>query len=103
MSFKQFHITDTPVQIIRRTIELPVSFESFTENFESRLGRYDYTTLKSSANFADLDAKVATLVGAEPFSIYAIHNHGALIGLIGRSAKAKQYVIGDSRLALKMT
>jgi hypothetical protein len=41
--------------------------------------------------------------GGEPFSIYAMYDHGELSTLAGQPRKAKQYVMGDSRVATTMT
>lgn len=103
MSFKQLPTTDAPVHLIRRTIELPVSFESFTKTLESGLGRYNDAALKALKTDEELENTVAAIVGTGLLGIFAIYNHGALIGLTGRHAKAKHYVIGDPRLAKKMT
>lgn len=100
MSFKQFPTVDTPIQIIRRTIELPVTFESFTAGFENKLGHALHKPYKT---LEELEQNVAIMCGTEPFSIYGVRDHGSRLALVGRSAKAKQYTIGDSRLALKMT
>lgn len=85
------------------TVEIPVSFENFTRRFEDRLGRYDDVSLKSSRTLEELEFNVNAMRGKEPFSIYAIHDHGRLAELAGTPRKAKQYVIGNSRLATRMT
>lgn len=96
--------TESSFQITRRTIELPVSFEAFTEQLEKKLGRYDLATLRTAKTEEDMKNIVANTVGTYPLGIFSITNHGALLGLIGQSAaKAKQYVIGDPRLAVQMT
>lgn len=95
---------ESSFQVTRRTIELPVSFEAFTEQLEKNLGRYDLGALRAARTEEDMKKVVADTVGAYPFGIFSITNHGALLGLIGQSAaKAKQYVIGDPRLAVQMT
>ncbi|KAF7973313.1 hypothetical protein HWV62_15553 [Athelia sp. TMB] len=95
--------TESSFQIIRRTVELPVSFESFTQKFESTLGRYSPQMLYATTTEEEMKKTVADTVGSQPFGIFAVQDHGRLLGLAGRPSKVKQYVIGDPRLAVQMT
>ncbi|KZP34634.1 hypothetical protein FIBSPDRAFT_846741 [Athelia psychrophila] len=96
-------ITDSSISIIRRTIELPVSFESFTQKLESSLGRYDSTALYGTKTEDDMNTVVADTIGSQPFAIFSIQAHSRLLGLIGKPGKATRYIIGDPRLAVQMT
>lgn len=100
-----FPTIDTPVPVIRRTISLPVSFESFTQKFESTLNHYDLPALGKAKTGDELKQLIATQIGStKPFGIFVIRNHGHMLGLVGeQDRKAKQYTIGDPRLALQMT
>ena len=50
-----------------------------------------------------LEATVNKMHGAEPFSIFAIYDHGAISTLAGQPRRAKQYVLGNPRVATTMT
>jgi hypothetical protein len=99
----QSYLTETNRNVIHRTVDFPVPWLSFVTCLESRLGRYNDATLKAATNLQELEEAVNEMRGAEPFSIYAIHDHGALSTLAGRFQNAKQYTIGNSRTATKMT
>ncbi|KAJ5647842.1 hypothetical protein N7490_004214 [Penicillium lividum] len=102
MSLKTYS-SDCTRSLIHRTIELPVPWKEFVRHLESRLGRYNDAALKAAKTLEQLEAAVDTMRGAEPFSIYAIHDHGELSRLAGRSQNARQYTMGNSRVATKMT
>ncbi|KZP34635.1 hypothetical protein FIBSPDRAFT_1035628 [Athelia psychrophila] len=95
--------TDSTVPIIRRNIELPVSYESFTEKLESTLGQYDLPAIFAAKTADEMNNIVADNIRGQPFGIFGIQNHGYLLDLIGKPGKAKQYTIGDPRLAAQMT
>lgn len=94
---------DSNRSIIHRTLDLPVPWLLFTTCLESRLGRYDDAALKAATNLQELEEAIKKMRGAEPFSIYAIHDHGALSTMAGRSQKGKQYTMGNSMIAISMT
>lgn len=102
MTFDQYTHT-TSRTITHRTIDLPVDWLSFTTHLEHRLGRFDAVALDAAHTLAELEAAVNKMRGAEPFSIYAIYDHGVLSTLAGQPRRAKQYVLGNSRVATTMT
>jgi hypothetical protein len=102
MSLSQY-AKDTPRVIVHRTIELPVDWYEFTTRFEHRLGRFNPITLDASTSLKELENAVLGMRKKEPFSIYAIYDHGFLSTLAGQPRKAKQYIIGDSRVATSMS
>ncbi|KAJ5901738.1 TT1751-like protein [Penicillium taxi] len=95
--------TDFTRSLIHRKIEIPVPWSAFVQCLESRLGRYNDDALKAAKTLKQLEAAVNAMRGDEPFSIYAIHDHGELSSLAGRSQNARQYTMGNSRVATKMT
>jgi len=95
--------TDASFPVTRRTFTLPVSFEAFTLKLESTLGRYDPAALYATTTKEDMEKVVADTIGSQPLGIFAIQDHGRLLGLVGVPRKAKQYVIGDPRIAVRAT
>lgn len=102
MSLSQY-TKDTPRVIVHRTIELPVDWYEFTTRLEHRLGRFNPVTLAASTSVEELENAVLVMRKKEPFSIYAIYDHGFLSTLAGQPRRAKQYIIGDSRVATSMS
>ena len=102
MSFETY-TQDTPRTITHRTIELPVDWLDFVTHLEHRLGRFNAEALAAATTLSELEAAVNKMRGAEPFSIYAIYDHGVLSTLAGQPRRAKQYVLGNSRVATTMT
>lgn len=102
MAFETYS-RDDPRTIVHRTIELPVDWAEFTTRLEHRLGRFDPTALAAARNLPDLEAAVNRMRGLEPFSIYAMYDHGDLSTIAGQPRRAKHYVLGNSRVATTMT
>ncbi|KAK5115797.1 hypothetical protein LTR85_009391 [Meristemomyces frigidus] len=100
----EYYSTLATRSVVHRTIELPIDWLDFVTHLQDRLGRYNETTLSAATNMTDFQAAVDNMRRGEPFSIYAIYDHGHLLNLVdGRLAKAIQYVIGNSVSATTMT
>jgi hypothetical protein len=102
MSLSQY-TTDSSRTIIHRTVELPIDWYEFVTRFEHRLGRFDAVALDAARTLQEMEAAVLGMRKKEPFSIYAIYDHGVLSTLAGKNRRGKQYIIGNSALATTMT
>ena len=95
------HIT---VDHVRRTTDKP--FEGVTTAFERQLGRFEPGVYQALAAGGDADgarAKIDAMAGPSGFMLFAMHNHGALLRLVGQQRRAVQYVVGNPLFALQMT
>ncbi len=95
------HIT---VNHVRRTIDKP--FGDVTTAFERQLGRFEPSVCQALAAGGDAEgakAKIEAMAGPSGFMLFASHNHGALLRLVGQQRKAVQYVVGNPLFALQMT
>lgn len=102
MALKQYS-KDAVRTVIHRTITLPVDWYEFVTRLEHRLGRFNQTALDTATTLDEMEAVVQGMRKKEPFSIYAIYDHGVLSTVGGVPKRGKQYVIGNSRLATSMT
>lgn len=74
---------------------------------ESRLGRIDYgaftTLLRDGASAMAVRDHIQGTAGPLGLMILNAIDHGVLLGLAGKIARAKQYVVGNPLFALQMT
>lgn len=92
------------VSVTHEDLEISVSYELFTRNFEAILGRFDPTV--SAALASDpvaAQARLGRMEGEQGLMIFAVQNHGALFALAGAQRKAKRYHVGNPQIALQMT
>jgi uncharacterized protein (DUF302 family) len=92
------------VSVTHEDLEISVSYELFTRNFEAILGRFDPTV--SAALASDpiaAQARIRQMEGEQGLMIFAVQNHGALFALAGAQRKARRYHVGNPRIAFEMT
>jgi uncharacterized protein (DUF302 family) len=92
------------VDHVRRTTDKP--FEDVTTAFEQQLGRFEpgmYQALAAGGDAEGARAKIEAMAGPSGFMLFATHNHGALLRIVGQKRKAIQYVVGNPLFALQMT
>jgi uncharacterized protein (DUF302 family) len=92
------------VDHIRLTTTKP--FDQVRADFEQQLGRFDadaYRSLAAGENAETVRARVEAMAGPSGFMIFATHDHGALLRLVGLTRKAVQYVVGNPLYAIQMT
>ena len=95
-------ITSNTVKHCR--IRLGNPFDAFTASFESLLGHLEVEYADDiAADPRKVDRHLKALEGNTGLLIFNIQNHGALLNMAGRPQKAKQYVIGNPRVAVRMT
>ncbi len=81
-------------------------FEDVAQAFERQLGRFDPDVYKALAAGGDAEgarARIEAMAGPSGFMLFATHNHGALLRLVGQKCKAVQYVVGNPLFAFQMT
>jgi uncharacterized protein (DUF302 family) len=81
-------------------------FEAVVQAFERQLGRFDADAYKALPAGGDAEAtrtKLEAMAGPSGFMLFATHQHGALLCLVGQQRKAVQYVVGNPLFALQMT
>jgi uncharacterized protein (DUF302 family) len=97
------HSTST-VDHVRWTTTKP--FDAVRADLERQLGRVDAGAYRASLAGGDAEAARATIgamAGTSGFMIFATHDHGSLLGLVGPRRKAIQYILGNPLFAVEMT
>jgi uncharacterized protein (DUF302 family) len=82
-------------------------FDAVTTAIEKQLGKFDATAFGSAmmnlSNPAETEAKIHAMEGSSGFMLFAMRDHGQLLGLKGRKAFDRQYEIGNPLIAVEMT
>jgi uncharacterized protein (DUF302 family) len=90
--------------IRHHVIRVNADFENFTYNMEKILGLLSPQILSSLHEDAvSVVGFLENLGGDNELVLFNIIEHGELLRLKGKSAKAKQYQLGNPIIALKMT
>ena len=101
---KVMNATRIPVDHVRLVTDKP--FGDVTKAFEQQMGRFDPDVYKALAEGGDAEgakAKIEAMAGPSGFMLFATHNHGALLRLVGQKRKAIQYIVGNPLFAFQMT
>src|SRR5262249_33699699 len=97
--------TTIPVQHVSISIEKP--FSKTCSRFELRMGRIDYAAFDKMLRQGESEIAMGNYVkGIEgPLGLMILNaiDHGLLLRLAGKTALAKQYVVGNPLIALQMT
>ena len=97
-------IADVQVTHVRVRTEKP--FGEVTAALEARMGKFDPIVVEELRRGADPEsvrARLERMAGPSGFMLFATHNHGALLRIVGQKRKAIQYVVGNPLFALQMT
>ena len=81
-------------------------FEEVRADFERQLGRVDPEAYKASVASGDAEkakATIGAMAGSSGLMIFAIHDHGSLLKIVGLGRKALQYIVGNPLIAIQMT
>jgi len=92
------------VDHIRLTTAKP--FDQVRTDFERQLGRFDadaYTSLAAGENAETARTRIEAMAGPSGLMVFAIYDHGTLLGGAGLTRKALQYVVGNPLYAIQMT
>lgn len=86
------------------TVDVKMDFETFTQNLEQALGRFDPSIVEDLTTApAEAQKRLEKMAGEEGLMLFDIQNHGALLNILGVPKKAKQYVLGNPLIAITMT
>lgn len=95
---------ETNITVQHRVIKMTHNFDDFTYNLEAYLGLLTPEILPGLQNdAASMVGFLENLGGGEELVLFNIFEHGELLRMKGQPAKAKQYLIGNPVIALKMT
>lgn len=90
--------------IVRLTIDADVSFESFVEHFRRNLGVFDQAAYIAVAGNPHAAAEaVKAMEGDQGLMIFYSLDHGRALGMVGKSAKAMRFILGNPLVAVQMT
>ena len=96
--------TRISVEHVRITSDRP--FGEVVAALERQLGKFDpevYRSLAAGGDPAAVRARLEAMAGPSGFMLFATHDHGSLLRLVGRPRKAVQYVLGNPLFAVEMT
>ena len=99
-------VMERKIEVQHVAQKVDASFETFTQNLERMLGRFDYSIYKElDAGAAEVEKRLQESAGEEELMLFNIQDHGKLLEIFGkgRKAKAKQYVLGNPLIAITMT
>ncbi|QJX00936.1 DUF302 domain-containing protein [Frigoriglobus tundricola] len=97
-------VTQIKVAHVKVTTAKP--YADATAAFLAQVGKYDATVAKDALASADAAAarrKLEKMAGPSEFMIFAAHDHGAVLTLVGQKRKAVQYILGNALFAVEMT
>jgi uncharacterized protein (DUF302 family) len=81
-------------------------FVEVRSDFERQLGRMDAEQFRKLVDCRDArqaQAGIEAMAGPSGFMIFAVQDHGSLLGVLGAARQALQYVVGNPWYALQMT
>lgn len=92
------------VDHVRVTADKP--FEKFTAALEQQLGHFKPAAVGEELERGDTRAARAMLesmAGSSGFMLFLMTDHGLYLPIVGKTRKAKQYLIGNPLFAIEMT
>ncbi len=95
---------ENTINVIHQCTPLKSSYDNFTANIESKLHHLD-------PHYADhivddpaaVERHLTSLAGNTGLMLFGVQHHGDLLSILGKSERAKQYVIGNPLVAIQMT
>jgi uncharacterized protein (DUF302 family) len=89
------------------SISIERTFTETCSRFESRMGRIDYPAFDKKLSERESETAIRNYVkgieGPLGLMIFNAIDHGLLLSLTGKTARAKQYVVGNPLIAVQMT
>ena len=89
------------------SISIEKTFSETCSRFESRMGHIDYADFNKMLSERESETAIRNYVkgieGPLGLMIFNAIDHGLLLSLAGKTARAKQYVVGNPLIALQMT
>ena len=100
------HVQST-ISVQHVSIPIEKMFSETCSRFESRMGRIDYAAFNKMLTTGEPETAVRNYVkgieGPLGLMIFNVIDHGLLLSLARKTARAKQYVVGNPLIALQMT
>ncbi len=96
----------TQVRVDHIKIATVKPYADVTAVFLAQVGKYDAAVARDALASGDAVAarsKLEKMAGPSGFMIFAAHDHGAVLTLVGQKRKAVQYVLGNALFAVEMT
>lgn len=92
------------IEVCHVSLEVNADFEHFTGSLERLLGRFNDSLYEDlEIDPAKVRERLEKAAGAEGLMLFTIREHGELLNILGAPKKAKQYVLGNPLIAIKMT
>jgi uncharacterized protein (DUF302 family) len=97
-------MTETTVPVSHVRVETAKDFVEVAAGLERQLGRFDAGVVRSlPADPEEAERRIGAMAGPGGFMLFGTMDHGALLSLAGKPARAVQYVIGNPLFAVQMT
>jgi len=97
----------TTISVQHVSIAIEKAFSETCSRFELRMGRIDYAAFEKMLREGESETTIRNYIkGIEgPLGLMIFHaiDHGLLLTLARKTARAKQYVVGNPLIALQMT
>ena len=94
--------TTVPVSHVR--VDTGKGFAEVAKGLENQLGRFDAGVFRSlPAEPEEAARRIGAMAGPGGFMLFGTMDHGPLLSLSGKPARAVQYVIGNPLFAVQMT
>jgi len=92
------------VDIKHVVVDAPVHYETFIRSLERILGRFsrDVEPVMTSQP-ATARRRIEAMAGEQGLMIFTIVDHGAALNIVAEPRKARQYLIGNPLMAIRMT
>ncbi len=92
------------IEVRHVSMKVNADFESFTQNLERALGRFDFSLYEDLETSPEIvRERLEKAAGEEGLMLFTIRDHGKLLNIFGTPKKAKQYVLGNPLVAITMT
>jgi uncharacterized protein (DUF302 family) len=99
--------TQSTISVQHVSISVEKTFTETCSRFESRMGRIDYAAFNKMLTTGEPETAVQDYIkgieGPLGLMIFNAIDHGLLLRLAGKTARGKQYVVGNPLIALQMT
>jgi hypothetical protein len=92
------------IRVVHTSVSIDASYERFTSELEKMLGRFQIAVEHDMVTRPEVAAsEVKAMEGEQQLMIFYVLNHGAALHMVGKSYKAKQYLIGNPLTAVQMS
>ncbi len=100
------NLVQSTISVQHVSISIEKTFSETCSRFESRMGRIDYACFNKMLSEGESEKAVRNYIkgieGPLGLMIFNTIDHGALLSLAGKTARARQYIVGNPLFALQM-